>query len=403
MLSLIPFSHEPYPPPDPQTPLLNLDESQPPPQNNTSQTLQKCLVGKLYSNKTSNPFAIMDVMKKAWRSKKGVDAREWSNNLLLFRFEDEAEMKWVLKNQPWHFEGNIFLIRHLEAQEQPSKIHLFEAHIWTRFYDAPLSCMNPSMKEALASSLGNFICSDPLLDVFGKYIRVKIGIDITKPLKRGIYVMVGGEKLWLHIKYESLPTFCFNCGHDGHTFKRCELVDHLDELDPLQLPFEPDIKASTLKKQQFGWTRGDHNFSPPFSYSKPNHVSPSAASSSNSNPTSPCSHKTSLSQDKVPYQHLPQPCNLHINVEALHIDNTLVLQIANPLTNDTTPTTQKIFDQPMSTPITEETLFNQSYLILDENRPDNLSRSKPVTYKPWKKLARERAASGSSIPCLSNP
>lgn len=53
----------------------------------SSQNHSLCLVGKLHTNKSIKSFAIMDVMKEAWRAKKGLDAREWTNNLFLFKYE----------------------------------------------------------------------------------------------------------------------------------------------------------------------------------------------------------------------------------------------------------------------------------------------------------------------------
>lgn len=227
--------------------VLDLDQIEDIQEENT-QHQSNCLVGKLQTEKSANSFAIMDVMKKAWRAKKGLDAREWTHNLFLFRFTDQAEMTWVIKNQPWHFEGHLFTIRPLKEKEQPSKIQISEAQLWVRVYDAPVDYMTATYAKAMAKKLGALVAFDPSLDFFGKYIRMKVEMNISKPLKRGLAVVVGGEQLWLPLKYEGLPLFCYNCGMIGHTFKACEGIDHLEEHNPQKLPFGPDIKASPLKK-----------------------------------------------------------------------------------------------------------------------------------------------------------
>ena len=55
---------------------------------------------------------------------------------------------------------------------------------------------------------------------------VRVRLDVSKTLRRGINLKMGssGKYLWLDVKYEALPDFCFFCGCLGHTWKRC-LID----------------------------------------------------------------------------------------------------------------------------------------------------------------------------------
>ncbi|KAL5787815.1 hypothetical protein ACOSP7_004764 [Xanthoceras sorbifolium] len=58
---------------------------------------------------------------------------------------------------------------------------------------------------------------------WGKFLKVKVRIDITKPLKRGIRVWLEEFKTMITspIKFEKLPEFCFACGLVGHSLKEC--------------------------------------------------------------------------------------------------------------------------------------------------------------------------------------
>ncbi|KAL8508005.1 hypothetical protein ACS0TY_018531 [Phlomoides rotata] len=67
-----------------------------------------CLAGRLCTSRHFNVYALIDVMLKGFKVKGKVTACEW---------EDRA---WVLQNQPWHFEGNLFAISPLSGSEQPS-------------------------------------------------------------------------------------------------------------------------------------------------------------------------------------------------------------------------------------------------------------------------------------------
>ncbi|MBA0756104.1 hypothetical protein Gogos_022415 [Gossypium gossypioides] len=63
-----------------------------------------------------------------------------------------------------------------------------------------------------------------------EYIRVKIKIDVSKPLRRVVYHVGGEEKeIVCAIKYERVRTFCYICGIMGHSTQKCDKrVEHLE-------------------------------------------------------------------------------------------------------------------------------------------------------------------------------
>ena len=54
-------------------------------------------------------------------------------------------------------------------------------------------------------------------------MRVWISLDVNKPLKWRMKVKKASEEwLWIHFKYERLPTFCYFCRVLGHSENFCE-------------------------------------------------------------------------------------------------------------------------------------------------------------------------------------
>ena len=48
-------------------------------------------------------------------------------------------------------------------------------------------------------------------------MRVRVGLPISKPLRRGAYLAGSeGERIWVTFKYERLPLFWHYCGFLGH-------------------------------------------------------------------------------------------------------------------------------------------------------------------------------------------
>lgn len=62
-----------------------------------------------------------------------------------------------------------------------------------------------------------------LVDVGSPSARVRILIDISEPLRRGIKVAIENSLngSWIKMRYERLPDFCFCFGIIGHVAKDC--------------------------------------------------------------------------------------------------------------------------------------------------------------------------------------
>ena len=82
--------------------------------------------------------------------------------------------------------------------------------------------------------------------VEGSFMRVRVVVDITKPLCRDRRVMWDqSSEGWISFKYERLPNICYRCGQLSHDDKDCILWIQ--------------SKGSLLKEdQQFGpWIRAN--------------------------------------------------------------------------------------------------------------------------------------------------
>ncbi|KAK2647882.1 hypothetical protein Ddye_015371 [Dipteronia dyeriana] len=96
---------------------------------------------------------------------------------------------------------------------------------WVQIHNAPLMCMTRDIGRFLGSIIGDVV------DIDGSdsgsfpsnFLRVKVIIEIDKPLRRCLRVNVlgdGMESIML-LKYKRLPSFCFRCGLLRHTIREC--------------------------------------------------------------------------------------------------------------------------------------------------------------------------------------
>ena len=93
-------------------------------------------------------------------------------------------------------------------------------------HNLPLRHMNKTTAEAIGKTLGTVeqVDSSSTGECQGRYLRVRIQIDITQPLCRGRMVNIGeAEPEWVAFQYEKLPIFCYWCEHLNHDEKDCTL------------------------------------------------------------------------------------------------------------------------------------------------------------------------------------
>lgn len=82
---------------------------------------------------------------------------------------------------------------------------------WFRIYDVPLIGRSQPVLKQLASKVGKLVeVDEESTNGLSRSIRIRAEIDLLKPLKKGLKMMVDGQNLWLPIKYERLPSFCYN-------------------------------------------------------------------------------------------------------------------------------------------------------------------------------------------------
>ncbi|MBA0752012.1 hypothetical protein Gogos_000893 [Gossypium gossypioides] len=99
------------------------------------------------------------------------------------------------------------------------------SRFWVRIFNLPFECMDRRVAMDVDGAIEEVIAID-WRDRDGgwtEYIRLRVIIDSSKPLLRVVqFVNREGVISACGIKYERLPTFCYNCGLISHSTQKCE-------------------------------------------------------------------------------------------------------------------------------------------------------------------------------------
>ncbi|KAI8009448.1 hypothetical protein LOK49_LG06G02593 [Camellia lanceoleosa] len=132
--------------------------------------------------------------------------------------------------------------------------------VWVHVSNLPLISMTSDVGVLLGNQLGQFLDMEYGDDgiAWGRTLRLRVEINIAKPLRRGLKLAVSGrDSIWVTLTYEKLPNFCFYCGLLGHSVRDCAnkiLGGEVEVGAPLQygswLRAEP-FRGRHQKDQQF--------------------------------------------------------------------------------------------------------------------------------------------------------
>lgn len=222
------------------------------------ENVQHCLIGKVISNKTVNVEAFKRVMRKAWSFCRGIAIESAGDNLFMIKLGAEQDRMRIQSGGPWCFDRSIVLLESPSSVDIPEKMKFEKATFWIQFHNVPVAYRTEQTARILGSRVGKVlnIGTNDADECWGRFLRVRVQVNVAEPLCRCLSITVEGSKqVWVTIRYERLPDFCYHCGLIGHVAAECSEEEkeesyesgHQTELKP----FGPWMKADEF----FSWYR----------------------------------------------------------------------------------------------------------------------------------------------------
>ncbi|KAM3243268.1 hypothetical protein ACQJBY_055305 [Aegilops geniculata] len=207
-------------------------------------------IARVHTDKTYSQYWFYKNMRVAWDLAQEVKIRPLEDNLYSMQFSCLGDWERVMEEGPWNFKGKSVVLAPYDGFTKPSLIELNKIDIWIQIHDLPDGFF--SKVKALSATVGEFIFAEPKSHDFeGNFVRVRVRIDVTKPLKNVVSLVVRKkdslERVIFRVKYERLPDWCEVCGHLGHLFKECG-----DGVHPPQAMVFKELRASWFRRPGSG-------------------------------------------------------------------------------------------------------------------------------------------------------
>ncbi|XP_050222915.1 uncharacterized protein LOC126673007 [Mercurialis annua] len=188
------------------------------------QKVANSLIDKVLSTKKVNREGFIGAINFMWRTKAPWTVETVGDNIFVFHFGAQEDRRRVIAGGPWKFQELLIVLEIPEGLGDHSNMKFDKVPFWIQIHNLPLMCLNSEAGLSLGSQIGVVEKVDPGAtgDCIGKYLRVRVKVDISKPLKRGLKVKVQeGVVVIAGLRYERLPDLCYNCGILGHPILEC--------------------------------------------------------------------------------------------------------------------------------------------------------------------------------------
>ena len=191
------------------------------------QILEECslsLLGRFLTTKPINLRAAKNLLRSIWKMGSDLKITDVGDGLIQFKFAIESQLVWVLNNNPWSFNNQLFLLRRWEKGMTAFSINFQYMLIWVQVWGLLFDLINEEAGRDIGKAIGRVIevdCKEITSDQ-ARFLRIQVEMPIDKLIQRGALVLSPeGDQVWVAFQYERLLGLCFHCGLLGYESKSC--------------------------------------------------------------------------------------------------------------------------------------------------------------------------------------
>ncbi|GAA0168168.1 hypothetical protein LIER_22942 [Lithospermum erythrorhizon] len=158
---------------------------------------QFSVIGRVLTQKKFHVPTLKDTVRALWGGEEGVQILDMGSNLFHFVFNEGAQMVRVLQGEPWLFKGYAIIIKRWFPGMQVEDVVLDSLPCWVQVWNLPLGYVGAEFGQTTGAHIGEFMELDKcsIEEERGLYVRVRVRLDVNKPLKRGGFIHIRTGKV----------------------------------------------------------------------------------------------------------------------------------------------------------------------------------------------------------------
>ncbi|KAE8815159.1 Elongation factor 1-alpha [Hordeum vulgare] len=149
-------------------------------------------IGKVISEKPAMARVLESTLGMCWCPMKGVVCKDLGDNIFLFTFGQESGKRKAVEEGPWWYGKELIVMEDFDPMKLIEEYEFNKVPIWVQIFRLPLGMMDRASGEGVGGAIGEVqeVETDEDGKAVGKYLRVKVKLNITKPLMRGSMVQI---------------------------------------------------------------------------------------------------------------------------------------------------------------------------------------------------------------------
>lgn len=163
------------------------------------------LVGKILLTRPVNREGFHRSMDNIWSTKGDVSIESLGENRFIFHFTHEEDKHRIWIGGPWHCNRSLMELEEPKGIEDISNMKFNKAIFWAQIHKVLIACRNEETALFLGKRVGvvKEIDLGKAGDCLGKFIRVIVEADVSKPLEIGFFIDVKNSNLvMVYVMYE---------------------------------------------------------------------------------------------------------------------------------------------------------------------------------------------------------